>query len=352
MITRSSVIFTHTTEALHIVAIVGLMTAFVAATIGMAQNDIKKVFAYSTVSQLGYMFLALGAGAFSAGIFHLMTHAFFKALLFLGAGAVIHAVGGNQDMRSMGGLRKKIPITFAVLMCAGVAIAGVPYTSGFFSKEEILGAAYHHAPWMFWVGVFTAFMTAFYVFRALFLTFMGEYRGNAHVHESPPVMWIPLVVLALLSLFGGFINIPHYLEHMFPLAEEGHVSWLKPVAIAAGLGGILLAYLLYGNGKRVPVPEGTRLNPLHKLIYRKYMVDELYAAAVVHPLVDGSRTLLWRVADAGIIDGTVNGVGKTARAVGGVLKRAQSGNIRNYAGWVLGGTVLVVMVMGLLGGVR
>jgi len=165
-------------------------------------------------------------------------------------------------------------------------------------------------------------------------------------------MWIPLVVLALLSLFGGFINIPHYLEHMFPLAEEGHVSWLKPVAIAAGLGGILLAYLLYGNGKRVPVPEGTRLNPLHKLIYRKYMVDELYAAAVVHPLVDGSRTLLWRVADAGIIDGTVNGVGKTARAVGGILKLAQSGNIRNYAGWVLGGTLLVVMVMGLLGGVR
>jgi NADH-quinone oxidoreductase subunit L len=352
MVTRSSVIFTHTTEALHIVALVGLLTAFVAATIGMAQNDIKKVFAYSTVSQLGYMFLALGAGAFSAGIFHLMTHAFFKALLFLGAGAVIHAVGGNQDMRSMGGLRTKIPITFAVLMCAGVAIAGVPYTSGFFSKEEILGAAYHHAPWMFWVGVFTAFMTAFYVFRALFLTFMGEYRGNAHVHESPPVMWIPLVVLALLSLGGGFINIPHYLEHMFPLAEEGHVSWLKPVAIAAGLGGIALAYLLYGNGKRVPVPEGSRLNPLHQLIYRKYMVDELYAAAVVHPLVDGSRTLLWRVADAGIIDGTVNGVGKTARAVGGILKLAQSGNIRNYAGWVLGGTLLVVMVMGLLGGVR
>ena len=353
MIARSSVIFTHTTEALNIVAIVGLLTAFVAATIGMAQNDIKKVFAYSTVSQLGYMFLALGAGAFSAGIFHLMTHAFFKALLFLGAGAVIHSVGGNQDMRSMGGLRTKIPITFAVLMCAGIAIAGVPGTSGYFSKEEILGAAYHHAPWMFWVGTFTAFMTAFYVFRALFLTFMGEYRGNAHVHESPPVMWIPLVILAVLSLLGGWLfNIPHYLENMFPLGEEGHVSWLKPVAIAAGLGGILLAYLLYGSGKRVPAPEGTRLNPLHQLIYRKYMVDELYAATVVHPLVDGSRTLLWRVADAGIIDGTVNGVGKTARAVGGILKLAQSGNIRNYAGWVVGGTVLVVMVMGLLGGVR
>jgi NADH-quinone oxidoreductase subunit L len=335
---------------LNVVAIVGLATAFVAATIGLAQNDIKKVFAYSTVSQLGYMFLALGAGAFSAGIYHLMTHAFFKALLFLGAGSVIHAVGGSQDMREMGGLRKKIPITFWVLMCAGIAIAGVPFTSGYFSKEEILTAAYHHAPWMYWVGTFTALMTAFYVFRALFLTFFGEYRGKAHVHEAPPVMWIPLAILAVLSLFGGFIKIPHFLEPIFKLEEGPEVSWLTPVAISAGLGGIALAYFLYGRGNNVPVPETAKLSPLHNLVYHKYYVDEIYASTVVHPLVDGSRSLLWRVADAGIIDGTVNGVGKTARAIGGILKFAQSGNIRSYAGWVVAGTVLVIAVIGLMGG--
>ncbi len=170
------------------VAIIGMATAFFAATIGLAQNDIKKVFAYSTVSQLGYMFLGVGVGAFSAGIFHLMTHAFFKALLFLGAGSVIHALRGEQDMRHMGGLRKKIPWTFGTMMCAAAGhCRRAPFTSGFFSKDAILVAAYHHAPWMYWVGVITAGMTAFYVFRAMFMTFFGEYRGHAHPHESPPV---------------------------------------------------------------------------------------------------------------------------------------------------------------------
>src|SRR3984957_19943360 len=185
MMARSSAIFMHAPAAMEAVAIIGLATAFFAATIGLAQNDIKKVFAYSTVSQLGYMFVGLGTGAFSAGIWHLMTHAFFKALLFLGAGSVIHALSGEQDLRQMGGLRKHIPITFVTLMCAGVAIAGVPPFSGFHSKDAILAAAYQHAPWMYWVGVFTAFMTAFYVFRALFLCFFGEYRGHHHPHESP-----------------------------------------------------------------------------------------------------------------------------------------------------------------------
>jgi len=202
MIARSSQIYLHSAFALDIVAIVGLTTAFFAATIGLAQNDIKKVFAYSTVSQLGYMFLGLGTGAFSAGIFHLMTHAFFKALLFLGAGSVIHALSGEQDLRQMGGLAKKIPITCVTLFCAGVAIAGVPPFSGFFSKDAILASAYHHAPWMYWIGVFTAFMTAFYVFRALFLCFFGNYRGHHHPHEAPPSMWIPLAILAALSLGG------------------------------------------------------------------------------------------------------------------------------------------------------
>src|SRR6202049_4224274 len=193
MIARTSQIYLHSTFALEIVAIVGLTTAFVAATIGLAQNDIKKVFAYSTVSQLGYMFLGLGVGAFSAGIFHLMTHAFFKALLFLGAGSVIHALSGEQDLRNMGGLRKHIPIICWTLFCGSVAISGVPFTSGFYSKDEILIGAYHAYPWMYWVGVLTAGMTAFYVFRALFLAFFGEYRGHHHPHESPPSMTVPLV---------------------------------------------------------------------------------------------------------------------------------------------------------------
>src|SRR5690348_13422379 len=211
VIARSFPIYIHAPSALELVAWIGLFTAAFAATIGLAQNDIKKVFAYSTVSQLGYMFLGLGTGAFSTGIYHLVTHAFFKALLFLGAGSVIHALSGEQDMRNMGGLRKHIPVTFWTLMCAAVAISGVPFTSGFFSKDAILVPAYHHAPWMYWVGTITAGMTAFYVFRAMFMTFFGEYRGHEHPHESPAVITIPLAVLAVLSVIGGFIRIPAWL---------------------------------------------------------------------------------------------------------------------------------------------
>jgi NADH-quinone oxidoreductase subunit L len=352
MIARSSQIFLHSAFALDIVAIVGLTTAFFAATIGLAQNDIKKVFAYSTVSQLGYMFLGLGTGAFSAGIFHLMTHAFFKALLFLGAGSVIHALSGEQDLRRMGGLRKYIPVTFITLLCAGVAIAGVPPFSGFYSKDEILIAAYRHAPWMYWVGVFTAFMTAFYVFRALFLCFFGEYRGDHHPHESPPSMTVPLGVLAVLSLVGGYINIPKFLEPMFPLAEGGDDKWLMYVSVAAGLGGIFLAYLFYVAAPRLADSFVNVFHGFYKLIYNKYFVDELYDATVVRPTVDGSRTLLWRGVDVRVIDGAVNGIGKQARNIGGILKLAQSGYIRTYAAWVLAGSILLIIVVGLAGGVR
>jgi NADH-quinone oxidoreductase subunit L len=352
MIARSSSIFLHSAFALDIVAIVGVTTAFFAATIGLAQNDIKKVFAYSTVSQLGYMFLALGTGAFSAGIFHVMTHAFFKALLFLGAGSVIHALGGDQDLRNMGGLRKKIPITFATLMCAGVAIAGVPPFSGYHSKDAILSAAYQHAPWMYWVGIITAFMTAFYVFRALFLCFFGEYRGHHHPHESPAIMWIPLAVLAALSLGGGYINIPKFLEPMFPLVEESGNEWTVYVSIAAGVGGIALAYLFYILAPSLPDAIVSAFRPVYTLIYNKYFVDEFYDATVVNPAIDGSRTLLWRGADATVIDGTVNGVGKTARAIGGILKLAQSGYIRSYAAWVVAGSIAVILAMALWGGAR
>ena len=192
MVARAATLYHLSPIALDVVAIVGVITAFFSASIGLAQTDIKKVYAYSTVSQLGYMFLAEGSGAYAAGIFHVVTHAFFKALLFLGAGSIIHALSGEQDLRNMGGLRKHTPITMIVVLCASVAISGVPFTSGYFSKDEILVAAYHHAPWMFWLGVITAGMTAFYVFRAFFLAFFGEYRGHAHhPHEAPPVMWIP-----------------------------------------------------------------------------------------------------------------------------------------------------------------
>ena len=245
MCARSWPIFVHAPQAMHVIALMGIATAFFAATIGLAQNDIKKVFAYSTVSQLGYMFVGVGCGAFSAGIYHLMTHAFFKALLFLGSGSVIHALSGEQDMRNMGGLRKKIPITFATMMCAAFAIAGFPFTSGFFSKDAILIAAHSYAPWMFWLGVVTAGMTAFYVFRAMFMTFFGTYRGHEHPHESPPVMYLPLVVLALLSVFGGFINIPAFLDKFFPTGEVPEDSTLMAISVAFGLGGIALAYLMY-----------------------------------------------------------------------------------------------------------
>jgi NADH-quinone oxidoreductase subunit L len=350
MIARSSQIYLHSAFALDIVAIVGLTTAFFAATIGLAQNDIKKVFAYSTVSQLGYMFLGLGTGAFSAGIWHLMTHAFFKALLFLGAGSVIHALSGEQDLRKMGGLAKKIPITCVVLFCAGVAIAGLPFTSGAMSKDAILEAAYGHAPWMYWVATFTAFMTAFYVFRALFMTFFGEYRGEAHhIHESPPVMWIPLAILAALSLGGGFINIPKFLEPMFKLAEEGVPDWVGKVPWIAGFAGIGLAYWFYVLAPSVPRAIASAFRPLYELIYNKYFVDEFYDATVVRPMVDGSRTLLWRTADAGMIDGAVNGIGKTARSIGGALKLLQSGFIRSYAAWVVAGSIAVVIAMALWG---
>jgi NADH-quinone oxidoreductase subunit L len=349
MIARSSSIFLHSPVALNFVAVIGIATAFFAATIGLVQNDIKKVFAYSTVSQLGYMFVGLGTGAFSAGIFHVMTHAFFKALLFLGAGSVIHALSGEQDLRQMGGLAKKIPITCGVLLCASLAIAGFPFTSGHYSKDAILESAFQYAPWMFWVGVFTAAMTAFYVFRAFFMAFFGEYRGHHHPHESPFVMWGPLAVLAALSLGGGFIDIPKYLEPLFPLSEGTLPSFVAWTPMVAGLAGIALAYVLYVLAPALPESIASAFRPAYTLLYNKYFIDEAYDSAFVSPTIDGSRSLLWRTIDAGAIDGTVNGVGKTARSIGGVLRHLQSGYIRSYAGWVVAGAILVVIVMGLKG---
>jgi NADH-quinone oxidoreductase subunit L len=353
MTARSFPIYTHAPEALHVVAIIGIATAFFAATIGLAQNDIKKVFAYSTVSQLGYMFVGVGVGAFSAGIYHLMTHAFFKALLFLGSGSVIHALSGEQDMRNMGGLRHKIKWTYLTMMCAAVAIAGVPPFAGFFSKDAILLSAYHEAPWIYWVGTITAGMTAFYVFRAMFLTFFGEYRGHEHPHESPPVMILPLAVLAVLSLVGGYLfKVPTFLEEFFPKMEEAHDVTLMAISTGAGLFGIFLAWLMYVAKPGMADSFAGSVRGLYTLVYNKYFVDEIYDAAVVTPVVGGSRVLLWKWMDAGLIDGIVNGVGAVAARVGGVLRMLQSGNIRSYATWVLAGSVIVIVALGMAGGAR
>ncbi len=392
MITRSSSIFLHSHGALEVVAVIGLATAFFAATIGMTQFDIKKVYAYSTVSQLGYMFLGLGVGAFSAGIYHVMTHAFFKALLFLGAGSVIHGCHHEQDMRYMGGLRKYMPWTMGVLACATLAIAGVPGLSGAASKDLILEAAWEHAPWMYWVGVFTAFLTAFYCSRAFFMTFFGDYKGkpaHAHAyahgnddhtdghghddhghaakkddhghhaahdskpHESPWVMLAPLVILAALSLFGHRIfNVPRILEPMFPIHEGESEAWLEYVASFAGIAGIGLAAMFYLLAPSVPEMIVNVFRVPYNWIYNKYFVDELYDAVIIEPTIDGSRSLMWRVFDVRVIDGIANGIGTVARGMGSILRRGQSGYIRNYAAWVVAGAVFVILYVGLRGGAQ
>ncbi len=347
MVARMSFLYDHAPAAMHVVAVVGLLTAVFAATIGLAQNDIKKVFAYSTVSQLGYMFLGVGLGAYSAGIFHLMTHAFFKALLFLGAGSVIHGLSGEQDLRHMGGLRKVMPVTFITLGIASLSISGFPFFAGFFSKDAILSAAYESAPWMFWTGAVTAGVTAFYVFRAYFLTFFGKYRGHHHPHESPFVMTFPLMVLAAFSLGGGFLSVPHWLAPLFPVAEH---EALQPMIISAsfGIAGILLATLIYVVQPSLSDSLKSAAGPIYTLLVNKYYVDELYSATIVRPLNAISRTVLWRGVDEGLIDtGLVNGLGSAIQSVGSVLRRWQSGSIRNYATWILAGSLLLIFVLGL-----
>ncbi|HUI81417.1 MAG TPA: NADH-quinone oxidoreductase subunit L [Bryobacteraceae bacterium] len=354
MTARAWPIYTHAPVAMEVIAVIGIATAFFAATIGITQNDIKKVFAYSTVSQLGYMFVGVGVGAFSAGIWHLVTHAFFKALLFLGSGAVIHALSGEQDLRNMGGLRKKIPWTFWTMFFAWIAISGVPGTSGFFSKDAILVAAAQQYPWIYWLGTVTAGITAFYVSRAMFMAFFGEYRGNEHhIHESPPVMMVPLTILAFLSLAGGFLfNVPNFLKGVFPAGEEAENTTLMLISVAAGLLGILIAYWMYVLKPSMADSLAGSMKGLYTLVYNKYFIDEFYDATVVNPTVEGSSIVLWKGMDAGLIDGIVNGIGARSKDAGSVLRLLQSGNIRSYAAWVLFGSVLLIVAMGMAGGIR
>ena len=414
MVARSHVIFERAPSAMMVVAIIGTLTAFFAATIGIAQTDIKKVLAYSTISQLGYMFMACGVGAFSAGIFHLMTHAFFKGLLFLAAGSVIHAVGGEQDMRKMGGLWRKIPWTWATMLIATCAIAGIPGFAGFFSKDEILWHAYQ-SNWAYWlVGVITAFMTSFYMFRLMFMTFAGKYRGaegashgheehaghgshlgrdaageapapHSHghghggIHESPWVMLGPLVILAILSIVGGWVGIPsalgskgsHFDEFLAPVfhstaaehaqaaegaspetsegaePETGHSTELlfTGISVAAGLLGLFLAWLLYSLRTDLPDRIADSVHGLYSAVANKYWVDEMYATIFVGPLIVLSRVVFWRGVDQTVIDGTLNGGAAGARELSDGVRHMQSGNLRSYAGWIAIGAAAVIAYM-------
>jgi NADH-quinone oxidoreductase subunit L len=404
MVSRSHVIFERAPSALTVVAVIGTLTAFFAATIGITQTDIKKVLAYSTVSQLGYMFMACGVGAFSAGIFHLMTHAFFKGLLFLAAGSVIHAVGGEQDMRRMGGLRAKLPWTFWTMTAGTLAIAGIPGLAGFFSKDAILWRAYQ-ASWAYWlVGVVTAFITSFYMFRLWFMTFFGQYRGEAAVHadhgshsahdahghggihESPRVMVIPLAILAILSIVGGYVGVPgslggsnrfdHFLGPVFrstvpaessqtqmgekgateqttegtePKEEPSKELMFTGISVAAAFLGLGLAWLLYYRSPDLPARIAQRIAGLYDVVCHKYYVDEIYAALIVKPLVNGSTSILWQGVDRKVIDDTVNNAADGARHVSDEVRHMQSGNLRSYAGWIAAGAAILIAYMVWLG---
>ena len=390
MVSRSHVIFERAPVALTVVAVIGTLTALFAATIGITQTDIKKVLAYSTVSQLGYMFMACGVGAFSAGIFHLMTHAFFKGLLFLGAGSVIHAVSGEQDMRKMGGLRTYIPWTFGTMFIATLAIAGIPPFAGFWSKDEILWKAFSSGPEgkVYWViGLITAFLTSFYMFRLLFMTFFGDYHGvqvdehgRAHLahghagtndadahghgeshgepHESPMVMLVPLMILALLATVGGLVGIGNRFEHFLePVFGGGVVEAageaassvqeyvLMGISITVALLGFLLAYVLYISQPYLPQKIADGLNGFYTTVLNKYYVDELYSKLFVKPLIDGSTSILWQGVDRKIIDDTVNNAADGARNVSNEVRQMQSGNLRSYAGWIAAGSAVVIAYM-------
>jgi len=348
MIARLHFLYALSPTALSVVATVGAATAFFAATIGLVQTDIKKVLAYSTVSQLGYMFLGLGVGAYTAGVFHLMTHAFFKALLFLGAGSVIHGMSDEQDIRKMGGLRNKMPVTFWTFFVACLAIAGVPGLSGFFSKDLILEEAYASplgSPTLWLVGTIGAGMTAFYMFRLLFLTFFGETRASHevahHIHESPASMTTPLAVLAVLSVVGGYFPLLHFLSPMYGSHHPEISPLIKYVPTVVGLGGIGLAYVMYVVNPHISENLSKSLSALYHLLLNKYYIDELYDLIIVRPVAAISNWL-WKVWDMIVIDGTVNGAAHTMEANGLLLRLWQTGNVQNYALSFLIGAMVIL----------
>ncbi len=367
MVARCSVLYALAPITMDIVATIGIATALFAATMGIVQNDIKKILAYSTISQLGYMFLGLGVGAFASGVFHLMTHAFFKALLFLGAGAVIHAMEGEQDIQKMGGLRTYLPKTYKTFLVAALAIAGIPPLSGFFSKDEILWMAYSQGSFVFWIlGWIGAGLTAFYIFRLVILTFEGAARWphQKHPHEAVRTMTVPLIILAVLSVGGGFAGVPEillgsnavdrWLEPVYEkanaamaLATEGEAGefFLMGLSVLIGGAGIYFAWLLYLRRPELSTKLSSVFGRLQKVVLNKYYVDEIYDLIVVRPCVKGSERLLWKFFDAGIIDGAVNGVATLMAYFSNAFRRIQVGVVQGYALAFLLGVVVVLGIM-------
>ena len=360
MVIRANALFELSPEVLHFVGWIGLATALLGAAIGLFQNDIKKVLAYSTVSQLGYMFMGLGASAYTASFFHVMTHAFFKALLFLGAGSVIHAMSDEQDIRRMGGLKSKMPITFITFMLGTIAIAGIPPFAGFFSKDEILASLYHHDPIMWGLAIVGSALTSFYMFRVFILTFYGEFRGTEkqahHLHESPITMTLPLIILAVFSVGGGLINLPHFaggneflahwLAPLLPEAgEAGEVNFLSLEGGAPLLAAFLPAFLaiyVFGMQKSVP-SEDTEISGIQKVIYHKFYIDELYDMLFVKPIAFLSN-FFFQVIDFLVIDLFVEGLGRFVKYASSEFRRAQTGNVGIYLFCMVAAIVVILFV--------
>jgi NADH-quinone oxidoreductase subunit L len=372
LIGRNAVLFSHAPQVMMIVAVIGAATAIWAGAFGLVQNDIKRVLAYSTVSQLGYMMLAMGVGAFTAGIFHLFTHAFFKALLFLGSGAVIHALAGEQDLRRMGGLKRALPITYWTFLIGSLAIAGVPGLAGFFSKDEILARTFISGHLGLWViGTLTSFLTAVYMFRLVFMAFHGERRdGGGHLHDAPPAMAIPLIILAAGSIMAGYIGVPavlgganrleQFLAPSFQAETTGQVAiqqvaleggvqenaalegMLMAVASVIALAGIALAARFYLQRPAAASRLAGQFPGAYRFLLNKGYVDEVYNDAVVQPIRALSEGALWHGLDATVIDGAVNGTGVMVTETGMLVRKAQTGSVRSYAVSLLLGAVLVV----------
>lgn len=362
MVVRSNVFYSISAVASETVAVVGVITALFAATIGLFQNDIKKILAYSTVSQLGLMFLGLGVGAYSSAVFHVTTHAFFKALLFLGAGSVIHAMGGEQDIRRMGGLSGKIKITFITMLIGTIAISGIPPFSGFFSKDEILAHTFEHHKILWVLGMIASMLTAFYMFRLLFLTFFGSFRGTHeqehHLHESPASMTFPLIVLAILSVLGGLLGLPefwhlpnwmhHHLEPVvlrphFPMLSHETEWLLMAIAVAGAVVMIYVTWIVFMKKKVLPAEREESLKPWQRLIYNKYYVDEVYEAGVTKP-VNAMGKAFYEFFDKQIVDGLVNAVGNAVKGAGSLIRLYQSGNIGFYVMNMALGVILIILL--------
>ena len=358
MIARSSILYNLAPITSNVMIVLGLTTAIITAIVGLRQNDIKKVLAYSTVSQLGYMFLALGLGAYSAAIFHVTTHAFFKALLFLGAGSIIHAMGGEQDIRKMGGLRSKMPITFITFLIATLAISGIPPFSGFFSKDLILTKAFETSPWLYAFALGGALITCFYMFRLFYLVFFGNQRlSSAHPHESPRVMTVPLMVLSVLSLFGGFLNIPalfggnsgfeNFLHKAVTSKESGEIhsaTEIGLIIVSLSLLGIiiLLAYRTYVKKSTVPAADGAPSSLIARIVANKFYLDEIFAALIAKPFGRLS-VFLFKSVEVKVLDSAVDGVGTLTSRLGSLVRRLQQGNISFYLFAMVAGILLFII---------